>query len=43
MEVKWINRDTNPVDAIIKGKLYTVLSQLININWVKLRAVEQVK
>ena len=43
IEVKWINRDTNPVDAITKGKPYTVLSQLININRVELRAVGWVK
>ena len=35
-KVKWINGDTNPTDAIIKGKPYTVLSQAININRVKL-------
>ena len=32
MEVKWIDGDTNPIDAMIKGKPYTVLSQLINMN-----------
>ena len=32
MEVKWVNENTNPVDTIIKGKPYTVLLQLININ-----------
>ena len=43
MEVKWINGDTNPIDTITKGKPYTVLLQLININQVKLRAVGWVK
>ena len=32
MEVKWINRDTNPIDTIIKGKPYTALLQFINTN-----------
>ena len=32
MKVKWINKDTNPMDTIIKGKPYTVLLQLINTN-----------
>ena len=31
-EVKWINRDTNPADAMTKGKPCTALSQLINTN-----------
>ena len=39
IEVKWIDRDTNPTDAIIKGKPYTALLQLIDTNQVKLRAV----
>ena len=43
MEVKWINRDTNPVDAITKGKPYIVLLQLINTNRVKLQAIEWVE
>ena len=36
IKVKWINGDNNPTDTIIKGKPYTVLLQLININQVKL-------
>ena len=32
MEVKWINGDTNPADAITKGKPCTALSQLIDMN-----------
>jgi len=31
-KVKWINGDTNPADAIIKGKPYTALLRLINTN-----------
>ena len=38
-EVKWINGDTNPADAMTKGKPCTALSQLIDTNQVKLRAV----
>ena len=42
-KIKWIDRDTNPTDAMTKGKPYTVLSQLIDINRVELRAVGWVK
>jgi hypothetical protein len=38
-EVKWIDGDTNPADAMTKGKPYTAPSQLINTNRVELRAV----
>ena len=38
-EVKWINGETNPADAITKGKPYTALTQLININQIDLQAV----
>ena len=31
-KVKWINRDSNPVDAMIKSKLLLALKHLININ-----------
>ena len=42
-KVKQINRDTNPIDTMTKGKPYTALLQLININRVKLQAVGWVK
>ena len=42
-EVKWIDGDTNPADAITKGKPCTALLQLININRVELWAIEWVK
>ena len=32
MEVKWINKEANPVDAIIKGKPYAAFTRLINTN-----------
>jgi hypothetical protein len=38
-EVKWINREANPADIIIKGKPYTALIQLINTNQIDLQAV----
>jgi hypothetical protein len=38
-EVKWIDGDTNPVDAMTKGKPCTALSQLIDTNRIELRAV----
>ena len=31
-KVKWINRDTNPINAVTKGKPYMALLQLINTN-----------
>ena len=38
-EVKWIDGNTNPVDAMTKDKPCTALSQLIDTNWIELRAV----
>ena len=32
MEVKQIDKEANPIDAIIKGKPCTALIQLIDIN-----------
>ena len=31
-KVKWINGDSNPVDAITKSKLLLAFKRLININ-----------
>ena len=42
-EVKWIDGDTNPADAMTKGKPCTALSRLINTNRIELRAVGWVK
>ena len=42
-EVKWINRDSNPADAIIKSNLLLALKQLINTNQIKLKIVEWVE
>ena len=38
-EVKWIDGETNPADAMTKGKPCTALSQLIDTNRIELRAV----
>ena len=38
-EVKWIDGDTNPADAMTKGKPCTALTQLIDTNRIELRAV----
>jgi len=38
-KVKWIDRDTNPINAMIKGKPYTALLRLIDINQVELWAI----
>ena len=42
-EVKWINGETNPADAMTKGKPCTALTQLIDMNWIELQAVEWVE
>ena len=42
-EVKWIDRDSNPIDAITKNKLLSALKQLIDTNQIKLKIVEWVK
>ena len=42
-KVKWINGDSNPIDAITKSKLLLALKWLINTNWIKLKTVEWVK
>ena len=40
-EVKWIAGDTNPADALTKGKgVSGALKQLLNTNIIKLQAVE---
>ena len=43
-EVKWIAGDTNPANAITKGKgVSGALKQLLNTNSIKLEAMEQVE
>ena len=43
-EVKWIAGDTNPANAITKGKgVSSVLKQLLNTNSIKLEVMEQVE
>ncbi len=42
-EVKWINGDSNPVDAMTKSKLLLALRRLIDTNQIKLKTVEWVK
>ena len=39
-EVKWINRDSNPADAMTKSKACPALKQLIDSNKVDLHTVE---
>jgi len=38
-EVKWIDGEANPADAMTKGKPCTALSQLIDTNRIELQAV----
>jgi hypothetical protein len=38
-KVKWIDGDTNPADAMTKGKPCTALTQLIDTNRIELQAV----
>jgi hypothetical protein len=42
-DVKWIDREANPADAITKGKACLALQQLININQVNLQAIRWVE
>ena len=42
-EVKWINGDSNSINAITKSKLLLALKQLIDINQIKLKTVKWVK
>jgi len=39
-KVKWINRDSNPIDAMTKSKPLSALKRLINTNRIKLKTVE---
>ena len=39
MEVKWIDREANPADAMMKGKPCAALTRLINTNQIDLQAV----
>ena len=39
-EIKWINKDSNPTDAITKSKLLLALKWLIDTNRIKLKTVE---
>ena len=42
-KVKWIDGDSNPIDAITKSKLLSAFKWLIDTNWIKLKTVEWVK
>jgi len=42
-KVKWINGDSNPVDAITKSIPLLALKRLINTNRIKLKIVEWVE
>ncbi len=39
MEIRWINSNSNPTDAMIKAKPCTILQDLINTNTISLDAV----
>ena len=43
VEIKWINKGSNPVNAIIKLRPYQALKDLINTNTVKLQVTEWVE
>ena len=43
MEIKWINSNSNPIDAITKVNTYNVLRNLINTNTINLNTKEWVK
>jgi hypothetical protein len=39
-DIKWIDGEANPADAITKGKACLALQQLINTNQVNLQAIK---
>ena len=42
-KVKWINGDSNPIDAITKNKPLSALKRLIDTNQIELKTVEWVE
>ena len=42
-KVKWINRDSNPINTITKSKPLLALKWLINTNRIKLKIIEWVE
>ena len=42
-EIKWINGEANPADAITKSKPYKALKRLINTNFIDLQAIGYVE
>ena len=42
-KIKWINRDSNPIDTITKSKPLLALKWLIDTNWIELKTVEWVE
>ena len=42
-KVKWIDGDSNPINAITKSKLLLALKRLIDINRIKLKTIEWVE
>jgi len=43
MEIKWINGDLNPIDAMTKANACNVLRNLINTNTINLNTKEWVE
>ena len=43
VKIKQIDSNANPANAIIKGKAYNALTQLINMNYIQLEAMGWVK
>jgi hypothetical protein len=42
-KVKWIDGDSNPIDAITKNKPLLALKQFIDINQIELKTIEWVE
>jgi hypothetical protein len=42
-KVKWIDGDSNPIDAITKSKPLLAFKRLINTNRIKLKTIEWVE
>ena len=42
-KIKWINKDSNFINVMIKSKPLLAFKRLIDINWIKLKTVEWVE
>lgn len=43
IKIKWINKNNNLIDIVIKKKSYNVLQHLINVNIINLQIIDWIK